>query len=100
MGHGNLRQVVRPERLLETRGSRLPLRGVIRLRIGIGSLWGLDGLLREYANRKNVIVLGIPLGGVPVAFEVARVLKAPLDVLVLRKLGVRKLVRICGGISH
>jgi putative phosphoribosyl transferase len=45
-------------------------------------------LLREYENRKNVIVLGIPRGGVPVAFEVARTLKAPLDVLVLRKLGV------------
>ena len=44
--------------------------------------------LQEYANRKNVIVLGIPRGGVPVAFEVARALKAPLDVLVLRKLGV------------
>jgi orotate phosphoribosyltransferase-like protein len=86
--------------LWETRGSRLPLRGVIRLGIGIGSLWNLDGLLREYANRKNVIVLGIQLGGVPVAFEVARTLKAPLDVLVLRRLGVRKLVRICGGISR
>lgn len=45
-------------------------------------------LLREYANRKDVIVLGIPRGGVPVAFEIARTLKAPLDVLVLRKLGV------------
>ena len=45
-------------------------------------------LLREYANRKDVIVLGIPRGGVPVAFEVARTLKTPLDVLVLRKLGV------------
>ncbi len=45
-------------------------------------------LLRGYTNRKNVIVLGIPRGGVPVAFEVARTLKAPLDVLVLRKLGV------------
>lgn len=45
-------------------------------------------LLREYASRKDVIVLGIPRGGVPVAFEVARMLKAPLDVLVLRKLGV------------
>jgi putative phosphoribosyl transferase len=45
-------------------------------------------LLHEYANRENIIVLGIPRGGVPVALEVARTLKAPLDVLVLRKLGV------------
>lgn len=48
----------------------------------------LAALLRNYANRKDVTVLGIPRGGVPVAFEVARTLKAPLDVLVLRKLGV------------
>ena len=38
----NLRQVVRPERLWETRGSRLPLRSVFRLWIGIGTLWNLD----------------------------------------------------------
>jgi putative phosphoribosyl transferase len=44
--------------------------------------------LRAYAGRKDVIVLGIPRGGVPVAFEVAAELKAPLDVFVLRKLGV------------
>jgi putative phosphoribosyl transferase len=44
--------------------------------------------LREYANRRDVVVLGIPRGGVPVAFEVARMLKVPLDILVLRKLGV------------
>jgi putative phosphoribosyl transferase len=44
--------------------------------------------LRKYANRKDVIVLGVPRGGVPVAFEVAIALGAPLDVLVLRKLGV------------
>jgi len=44
--------------------------------------------LRNYANRDDVIVLGAPRGGVPVAFEVARELKAPLDVFVLRKLGV------------
>ena len=41
-----------------------------------------------YAKRKDVIVLGIPRGGVPVAFEVAKALEAPLDVFVSRKLGV------------
>jgi putative phosphoribosyl transferase len=44
--------------------------------------------LRQYANRDDVLVLGIPRGGVPVAFEVARALHAPLDVFILRKLGV------------
>ena len=44
--------------------------------------------LRRYANRDDVIVLGAPRGGVPVAFEVATALRAPLDVFVLRKLGV------------
>ena len=44
--------------------------------------------LRKYANRGDVIVLGAPRGGVPVAFEIATDLKAPLDVFVLRKLGV------------
>jgi len=44
--------------------------------------------LIEYENRDDVIVLGAPRGGVPVAFEVATQLKVPLDVFVLRKLGV------------
>jgi len=44
--------------------------------------------LKHYANRKDVIVLGTPRGGVPVAFEVATALEAPLDIFVLRKLGV------------
>ncbi len=44
--------------------------------------------LSKYANRPDVIVLGVPRGGVPVAFEVATALGAPLDVFVLRKLGV------------
>ncbi len=43
--------------------------------------------LHAYANRKDVIVLGIPRGGVPVAFEVAKVLHAPLDIFLSRKLG-------------
>jgi putative phosphoribosyl transferase len=44
--------------------------------------------LRRYANREDVIVLGIPRGGVPVAFEIATGLGLPLDIFVLRKLGV------------
>lgn len=41
-----------------------------------------------YAERDDVIVLGLPRGGVPVAYEVARALHAPLDVFVVRKLGL------------
>ncbi len=44
--------------------------------------------LREYANRDEVVVLALPRGGVPVGFEVAKALKAPLDVFVVRKLGL------------
>jgi putative phosphoribosyl transferase len=44
--------------------------------------------LLEYAGRADVIVLGLPRGGVPVASEIAKCLHAPLDVLVVRKLGV------------
>ena len=43
--------------------------------------------LREYADQPNVVVLGLPRGGVPVAFEVARTIGAPMDVFVVRKLG-------------
>lgn len=43
--------------------------------------------LMQYAGRDDVIVLGIPRGGVPVAFEVAQALHAPLDILLVRKLG-------------
>ena len=44
--------------------------------------------LRKYAGRPDVIVLALPRGGVPVAFEVARALRAPLDVFIVRKLGM------------
>jgi putative phosphoribosyl transferase len=44
--------------------------------------------LGAYADRDDVIVLGLPRGGVPVAFEVAQFLRAPLDVFIVRKLGV------------
>jgi predicted phosphoribosyltransferase len=44
--------------------------------------------LAHYADRRDVVVLALPRGGVPVAFEVARALGAPLDVFTVRKLGV------------
>src|ERR1700730_7751425 len=44
--------------------------------------------LREYTGRDDVVVLALPRGGVPVAFDVARALDAPLDVFIVRKLGV------------
>ena len=47
----------------------------------------LAGLLREYAHRPDTLVLALPRGGVPVAYEVARALGAPLDVFLVRKLG-------------
>jgi predicted phosphoribosyltransferase len=44
--------------------------------------------LGRYAGRDDVVVLALPRGGVPVAYEVAKALAAPLDVFVVRKLGV------------
>jgi putative phosphoribosyl transferase len=54
-------------------------------RTGAGQL--LAEKLAGYASESKVIVLGLPRGGVPVAFEVAKALHAPLDVFVVRKLG-------------
>jgi predicted phosphoribosyltransferase len=44
--------------------------------------------LRAYANRPDVLVLALPRGGVPVAYEVAKALHVPMDVFLVRKLGV------------
>ena len=44
--------------------------------------------LRDYAGRDDVLVVALPRGGVPVGYEVARVLRAPLDAMQVRKLGV------------
>ncbi|HWC38715.1 MAG TPA: phosphoribosyltransferase [Acidimicrobiales bacterium] len=48
----------------------------------------LASLLTQYAGRNDVVVLALPRGGVPVGFEVAKALRAPLDVFLVRKLGV------------
>src|SRR5258708_35264550 len=48
----------------------------------------LAAKLQHYANRPNILVLGLPRGGVPVAHDVAVALEAPLDVFVVRKLGL------------
>jgi predicted phosphoribosyltransferase len=59
---------------------------VFRDRVEAGR--SLAARLAHYAGRADVLVLALPRGGVPVAFEVARALGAPLDVFVVRKLGV------------
>jgi len=48
----------------------------------------LAAQLAHYANRDEVLVLALPRGGVPVAYEVAKALSAPLDIFLVRKLGV------------
>jgi predicted phosphoribosyltransferase len=57
-----------------------------RDRAEAGSL--LASALDAYANRRDVLVLALPRGGVPVGYEVARALGVPLDVFLVRKLGV------------
>jgi putative phosphoribosyl transferase len=53
--------------------------------------------LIQYADRDDVIVLGLPRGGVPVAYEVAKRLGAPLDVFIVRKLGVPGFEELAAG---
>jgi len=53
--------------------------------------------LENYADRNDVIVLGLPRGGVPVAYEVAKSLRAPLDVFIVRKLGVPGFEELAAG---
>src|SRR4029450_2812524 len=53
--------------------------------------------LDKYANRNDLVVLGLPRGGVPVAYEVAKCLHAPLDVFIVRKLGVPGFEELAAG---
>ena len=53
--------------------------------------------LDKYVGRDDVIVLGLPRGGVPVAYEVAKRLRAPLDVFIVRKLGVPGFEELAAG---
>src|SRR5438874_10183196 len=53
--------------------------------------------LEKYAGLDDVIVLGLPRGGVPVAYEVAKRLRAPLDVFIVRKLGVPGFEELAAG---
>src|SRR6184192_4752941 len=62
------------------------MEGIFPDRVEAGRLLGVK--LSKYAGRDDVIVLGLPRGGVPVAYEVAQALRVPLDVFIVRKLGV------------
>jgi len=53
--------------------------------------------LEMYTNRNDVVVLGLPRGGVPVAYEVAKRLHVPLDVFIVRKLGVPGFEELAAG---
>jgi predicted phosphoribosyltransferase len=70
-------------------------RGLFRDRRDAGRL--LAAKLAAYAHRPDVLVLALPRGGVPVAYEVARVLGAPLDVFIVRKLGVPRYEELAMG---
>lgn len=59
---------------------------LFRDRTDAGQLLALR--LARYASRSDTVVLGLPRGGVPVAFEVAKALEVPLDIFMVRKLGV------------
>src|SRR5688572_21854460 len=48
----------------------------------------LAARLEKYAGKPDVVVLALPRGGVPVAYEVAQALHAPMDIFVVRKLGI------------
>jgi putative phosphoribosyl transferase len=67
-------------------GARKKYPMLFRDRIDAGQR--LSSRLKEFANRDDVLVLALPRGGVPIGFSVSRALNVPLDILVVRKLGV------------
>jgi putative phosphoribosyl transferase len=71
---------------MKTRNRQMPISLPFDDRTSAGKL--LAERLRAYLNRADVKVLGLPRGGLPVAYEVAEYLDAPLDALLVRKLGV------------
>jgi len=71
------------------------MNGRLQDRIEAGRL--LAAQLSAYAGRPDVIVLGLPRGGVEVGHEIARVLRVPLDVFLVRKLGVPKFAELAMG---
>jgi putative phosphoribosyl transferase len=62
------------------------MKKLFRDRVEAGRL--LAGMLGRFADRAGVLILALPRGGVPVGFEVAKSLHAPLDIFVVRKLGL------------
>ena len=80
---------MREERSPIRRRAAVPLAGAtgqFRDRLEAGQV--LAACLAGYADDPDAVILGLPRGGVPVAYEVARALSAPLDVFLVRKLGV------------
>src|SRR5438309_2142350 len=71
------------------------MEGIFPDRVEAGRLLGVK--LSKYGGRDDVIVLGLPRGGVPVAYEVARALRVPLDVFIVRKLGVPGFEELAAG---
>jgi Phosphoribosyl transferase domain len=83
--HAVLRSAPEPGLFLCTNGAQIMPGRLFRDRRDAGRF--LAGLLEKYRGRPDVIVLGLPRGGVPVVHEVATALGAPPDVFLVRKLG-------------
>jgi putative phosphoribosyl transferase len=81
----------------ESQGSAPPIDASLRFRDRHEAGRFLASKLKPYARRSDVLVLALPRGGVPVAFEVARELHAPLDLFLVRKLGLPQRAELAMG---